>query len=63
MAMKTRGAEATPVIMAELQQMVDKQVWHGVHLRNLSSAERKRPIINVSEGQIFGIRGIRSIQG
>ena len=44
MAMKTRGAEATPVIMAELQQMVDKQVWHGVHLRNLSSAERKRII-------------------
>ena len=51
MAMKTRGAEATPVITAELQQMVDKQVWYGVHLRNLSSAERKRIIR--SEGQIF----------
>lgn len=44
MAMKTRRAEATPVIIAELQQMVNKQVWHGVHLRNLSSAERKRII-------------------
>ena len=44
MALKTRGAEATPVIMAELQQMVDKQVWHGVHLRNLSTTERKRII-------------------
>ena len=61
MALKTRGAEATPVIMAELQQMVDKQVWHGVHLRNLSTTERKR--INVFEGQIFSIGDIRSIQG
>ena len=36
MAMRDRGEEARPVIMAELQQMVDKKVWHGMHVNNLS---------------------------
>ena len=44
MALKNRGEEARPVIMAELQQMVDKHVWHGVHLKNLTRLERQRII-------------------
>jgi Reverse transcriptase (RNA-dependent DNA polymerase) len=44
MAMRDRGEEARPVIMAEIQQMVDKRVWHGVHLKNLSHEQRKRII-------------------
>ena len=47
--------------LALRSQWRDKQVWHGVHLRNLSTTERKR--INVFEGQIFSIGDIRSIQG
>ena len=44
MAMRDRPEEARPVIMAELQQMVDKRVWHAVHLGNLSEDQRKRVI-------------------
>jgi hypothetical protein len=44
MAMRDRGEEARPVIMAELQQMADKQVWHGMHVKNLSHEQRKRII-------------------
>ena len=44
MAMRDSGEEVTPVIMAEIQQMVDKRVWHGVHLKNLSHGQRKRVI-------------------
>ena len=44
MAMRDRPEEARPVIMAELQQMVDKRVWHAVHLRDLSHGDRKRII-------------------
>jgi hypothetical protein len=40
-AMRERGAEAAPVIMAELQQMVDKKVWHPIHARGLSHEQRK----------------------
>jgi len=43
-AMRIRPKEALPVIEAELQQMHDKSVWHGVHLRNLTKAQ-KRAII------------------
>ena len=46
-AMRTRPKEALPVIRAELQQMHDKSVWHGVHLRNLTKAQ-KRAIIRSS---------------
>ena len=42
--MRDRPEEARPVIMAELQQMVDKRVWHAVHLRDLSHGDRKRII-------------------
>jgi len=40
-AMRDRPDEALPVIMAELKQMVEKNVWHGVHARHLSKRERK----------------------
>ena len=44
MAMRDRPEEARPVITAELQQMVDKRVWHAVHLKSLSHMERRRII-------------------
>ena len=40
-AMRDRPEEARAVIMAEIKQMVDKKVWHGVHLEALSRKERK----------------------
>jgi len=43
-ALRDREDEARPVIMAELQQMVDKNVWHGVHSTDLTVAERKAVI-------------------
>jgi hypothetical protein len=43
-AKRDRPKEAMPVIEAELQQMHDKRVWHGVHMRNLTKAQ-KRAII------------------
>jgi hypothetical protein len=35
-ALRDRLDEATPVIMAELKQILDKRVWHGVHTQDLS---------------------------
>ena len=43
-ALRDRGDEARAVIMAELKQMVDKGVWHGVHIADLDSLERKAVI-------------------
>jgi predicted lactoylglutathione lyase len=40
-ALRERGEEATPVIMAELQQMLDKKVWHGVLAANLTKNQRR----------------------
>ena len=39
-ALRERGNEARPVVMAELQQMVSKRVWHGVLVSDLTFAER-----------------------
>jgi hypothetical protein len=39
-ALRDRPQEAIPVIRRELQQMVDKAVWSGVHPRDLSAAHR-----------------------
>ena len=39
-AMSERPEEAEPVMRAELQQMVDKKVWHAVHAHNLTAAQR-----------------------
>jgi Reverse transcriptase (RNA-dependent DNA polymerase) len=39
-ALRDRRDEATPVIMAELQQMIDKKVWRGVHIRDLTKEQR-----------------------
>jgi len=38
--MRDRGEEARSVIMAELQQMVNKRVWHA-RLKNLSHEQCK----------------------
>jgi hypothetical protein len=46
-ALRERGEEARPVIIAELQQMVDKNVWHGVKVAGLSHSQ-KRAIIRSS---------------
>jgi hypothetical protein len=40
-AMRERGEETRPVIMAELQQMVDKKVWHAVDTSGMSSSQRR----------------------
>ena len=41
-ALRDREDEAMSIIMAELQQMVDKKIWHGVHSTSspLRSARR-----------------------
>ena len=43
-ALRERGEEARNAIMAELQQMVAKSVWHGVHLSSLSNSARQAVI-------------------
>jgi hypothetical protein len=40
-AIRERGEEARTVITAELAQMIDKNVWHGVHLKGLTKEERR----------------------
>ena len=40
-ALRDRESEARPVIMAELQQMVDKRVWHGVKTSTLTRQQRR----------------------
>ena len=37
---RDRCDEVTPVIMAELKQMLDKHVRHGVHARDLTKEQR-----------------------
>ena len=39
-ALGDRRDEATPVIMAELKQMLDKHVFHGVHPRELTKTQQ-----------------------
>jgi hypothetical protein len=43
-AMTERPEEAEPVIRAELQQMVDKRVWHAVHANDLPPEQRRKII-------------------
>lgn len=43
-ALRDRGEDARPVIMAELQQMVSKGVWHGVRVRDLTREQRRAVI-------------------
>lgn len=40
-ALRERGDEAGPVIMAELQQMVDKGVWHPIDVRTMNRKQRQ----------------------
>ena len=39
-ALRERGNESRPIIMAELRHMVDKRVWHGVRVSDLAFSER-----------------------
>ena len=39
-ALRDRRDEATPVIIAELKQMLDKHVFHGVHTRDLTKTQQ-----------------------
>ena len=39
-ALRERGEEAQSVMTAELKQMCDKRVWHGVHASRLTQKER-----------------------
>ena len=43
-AMRERPVEARPVIMSELQQMLDKGVWHGRGRRIDNRATRQGPV-------------------
>jgi hypothetical protein len=43
-AIRERGEEARSVITAELAQLLDKQAWHGVHLKGLTKHERQSVI-------------------
>jgi hypothetical protein len=40
-AMRDCPKDALPVIQSELQQMHNKLLWHGVHLRNLTKQQRR----------------------
>jgi hypothetical protein len=40
-ALRDRETEARPAIIAELQKMVDKRVWHGVKASSLTSGQRQ----------------------
>ena len=39
-ALRDRCDETTPVIMAELKQMLDKHIFHGVHTNDLTKTQR-----------------------
>ena len=39
-ALRERGEDAKSLITAELQQMCDKKVWHGVHASQMTSKQR-----------------------
>ncbi len=41
-ALRERGESAREAILDELRQMLDKKVWHGVHVADLSPSQRKR---------------------
>ena len=43
-ALRDRGDEARPVILAELKQMMEKHVWHGVLVSDLTRDERDKVI-------------------
>ncbi len=43
-ALRDRGYEARPVILAELKQVMDKQVWHGVLVSHLTRNKHGRII-------------------
>ena len=47
-ALRDRGESAKSAILDELQSIVDKSVFHGVHMRNLTSEQRKAILRSVT---------------
>jgi Reverse transcriptase (RNA-dependent DNA polymerase) len=47
-ALRDRGDSAKAAIMDELENIVDKGVFHGVHMRDLTSAQRKTILRSVT---------------
>ena len=47
-ALRDRGDSAKAAIMDELENIVDKGVFHGVHMRDLTSAQRKAILRSVT---------------
>jgi hypothetical protein len=47
-ALRDRGDSAKAAIIDELQNIVDKGVFHGVHMRNLTSEQRKSILRSVT---------------
>ncbi len=43
-ALRDRGDGARPVILAERKQMMEKHVWHGVLVSDLTQDERDKVI-------------------
>ena len=43
-AMKERPNDAEPVIIKEMKQMLEKKVWHGKHMADLTATERSAVI-------------------
>ena len=43
-ALRERGNEARPVIFAELKQLMEKHVWHGAIISDLTRDERDKVI-------------------
>ena len=47
-ALRDRGEAAQAAILDELQGILDKGVWHGVNMRDLTSEQRKRILRSVT---------------
>jgi hypothetical protein len=61
-ASKERGDEARPVILAELQQMIDKKVCHAVRTFDLTALDRAQdnyPFLYDFKGKEHGLQDLR----
>ena len=64
-AIRERGVEAKTAIVKELEKIMEKKVWHGVHISSLSKDQRAR-ILNSHmflKDKIYITQHIRQIQG
>ena len=53
-ALRDRGEAAQAAILDELQGILDKGVWHGVNMRDLTSEQRKRCSYRLRYGRSSG---------